>query len=64
MKVTLQGMTENNGFVIVIFDKQLLQFKGCLGQPLNRKGDILNNHRGSYFTNRAHRREKPFADIP
>ena len=64
MQVPFQRMPKDNGLVILILFKQLVQVNHTLCQMLNREGHIFNNHRCACFAHRPHQREQAFTDPP
>ena len=64
VQVPLQRMTEDDGVVIAMDREQALQVDGTLGQPVERKGNVLDDHRSPRGTHRADRGKHTLADLP
>ena len=64
MEIALQGVAEDDRFVIAMPLEQLDQAVDALGQLLDRKGHVLDDHRGAGLTYRTHGGEGVLADLP
>ena len=64
VQIALQGVAEDDRFVITMALEQLDQAVDALGQLLNGKGHVLDDHRGAGLTHRTHGGEGVLADLP
>ncbi len=64
VQIAFQGMSEKDGFIVVMFVEQRDQAVHADGQLFDREGHVFDDHRGAGFTHRANGREGVFADSP
>ncbi len=64
MQVALQGVAEDDGFVVAEAPHDILKVQRGFGEPVDGEGHVLDDHRGAGFAHGAHRREEPLADVP
>ena len=64
VQIALEGVAEDYRFVVMVFDKQALQFESGVGQVLGGKRNVLDDDRGPGFTYGTHGRKQPLANFP
>ncbi|MCY1430222.1 hypothetical protein D9M71_461640 [compost metagenome] len=64
VQVALQGMAENDRFVVAVFFEQRDQAVHPFGELFDGEGDVLDDHRGAGLAHCADRREGVLADAP
>ena len=64
VQIAFQGMSEKDGFVVVMFVEQGDQAVHANRQLFNREGHVFDDHGGAGFAHGAYGREGVFADGP
>ena len=64
VQIAGQGVTEDDGLVIVVLQQQFLEIQGGVGQVLDRKGHVFYDNSGTGLSDRTDRREQSLADLP
>jgi hypothetical protein len=64
VKIAVLGMSKDNGVVVVVLYKELVEVQRRISQTLDGKGYIFDDDRGSGLAHRSYRREHAGADLP
>ena len=64
MQIAVERVTVDHPFGIAVLAHQVLEVDRGVGETLDRKGDVLDEHRRSRLAHAADRRENALADVP